>query len=47
MHEEVAIRRRFLEYEAVAVASRHEERGLARFQASDQIVARSAASPGD
>jgi len=46
MHEEVTIRRRFLEYEAVAMASGDEQRGLASFQASDQIVARPATGPG-
>jgi hypothetical protein len=47
MHQEVAIRRRLLEYEAVAMAPGNEEGGIARFQASDQIVARSAAGSGN
>src|SRR5216683_5272425 len=47
MNEKIAIRGRFLEYEAVAMASRNEEGGVACFQASDQIAAWSAACPGD
>src|SRR5262250_2043888 len=47
VHEEVAFGRRLLEDEAIAVASRNDEGGSTRLQASDQIVAGPAAGPSD
>src|SRR5215470_17481823 len=47
VHEEVAIGRRLLEDEAIAVASGNDEGGSTCLQASDQIVAGPAAGSND